>query len=322
MNFLSNSSPKKRKVNTNSKNDGSTAGNHDFQVIKNTVSEAEAETGIQLVDLNRYLKRDLESSEAENQKLKEELKKSKEDLKKVIRQMVNPYSPIFYDTSMNPTTHDERLMKQCVYSGNASALNILLKNKDKFQEGVGPVQYGDSDHDHFENPLYISAIHGNYDCAEVLIRHGFDPTKIDNLRKHNVLYDLISYKDKHLSDYHIEEFSEKIDYSWKNLEKFAKLLISSGVDLNYQDISGMTVSHQSANDKSLNSIKFVEFFGRTGADFNVKTKKYPVETMDDPSNSLQYWQQGHKMFEQTPLHLALRPSQLEGLLFHTYRPGA
>ena len=30
MNVFSNSSPKKRKVNTNSKNDGSTAENHDF----------------------------------------------------------------------------------------------------------------------------------------------------------------------------------------------------------------------------------------------------------------------------------------------------
>ena len=208
MNFLSNSSPKKRKVNTNSKNDGSTVENHDSQVIKNSVSEAEAETEAetenQLVDLNRYLKRDLESSEAANQKLKEDLQKSKADLKMVIRQMVNPYASIIYDTSMNPITHDERLMSQCVYSDNAVALDIPLNNKDKFEVGVGSMQYDYAD-DLFEppNPLYISAIHGNYYCAEVLIRHGFDPTKVDNdMRKTNVLYDPISYKNNHFSYHH------------------------------------------------------------------------------------------------------------------------
>jgi hypothetical protein len=43
--------------------------------------------------------------------------------------------------------------------------------------------------------------------------------------------------------------------------------------------------------------------------------------MNNPDARLEHWQRGFQMFEQTPLHLALRANQCEGLVFHLYQQG-
>jgi len=164
----------------------------------------------------------------------------------------------------------------------------------------------------------MTALYGNYECAAVLIKHGFDP-----MYKANVLYDLIDYKDKHDWDYHKVEVHYPINYMWEDLEKIAKLLLSSGVDVNYQSYGKLTVLHQAANDKNANSVQFVDLFLQNGADVNIQTERYPVNVSSyHGSARIESYHESlgvgkHQlMLEQTPLHLALRASKLEGGWFH------
>ena len=320
MSDISKLTPKKRRLDTASESKNSE--NHHLQTVENKVSEVD-ETENQLLDLNRYLKRDLETSGSktiENQRLKEELEKSKADLKSVIGRMIdsdyprNPGNPNEYWL----VRQEQRFLAKCVLANNPVALNILLENMEMF-EGVAIYSYSSyppNGPHHDANALYLSACYGNYKCAEVLIKHGFNVTDGNYMNKQNVLFDLISNKDKVF--YENNKIECKTNYSWKNLEKFTKLLLTNGVDLNYQDINGLTVLHQTANEKSLHAAKFIEFFAKNGANINMKNKRLPLDTLDYPDKE-QYYEKEWQMFGQTALHFALRAREYEGDMFHLYK---
>ena len=124
---------------------------------------------------------------------------------------------------------------------------------------------------------------------ELLLHDGGLGSKIrykNTIRRQNVLFDLVNFKNKHDWQDHKREVSRitkncKTNYAWKNLEKILCSIMwfdSERNIINDRDRNGMTVFHHAARDKNLISVNFVEALCRFSKDSvkstNLKTEMY------------------------------------------------
>ena len=135
------------------------------------------------------------------------------------------------------------------------------------------------------------------------------------------MFDLVGDKDKHESERHQHMFNNcKVNYNWDNLRKSAILFCCYGLNVDQRDINGMTVLHLAAFEKNQNSVKFTEFFCQHQyANPNFRTEAYPDH---DETRQKTEWQKGSMMFEQTPLHIAMRAKKREGPMHHLTKPNS
>jgi len=305
--------PKKRKLTEDPSEQNKILNPHknlqnlDVQIIEKNVSS----TSVQ---------RQLLAAQNSNKQLKSDLEKSVKQVKDMICRMIAPSYPlktrknkqfIKYGPSFNPhlqpaSLREKDLLLEAIYTNNTLAIEYLFQHRDKF-DGVS------ADLAEYNNrkwkPLVVAAIAGYYECGKLLIENGADVNVSYRSVAPNCLYDLIDLKDKFNYDFHEDEFPEMdINYKWEGLEKFAKLLMSKGIALNNQDFRGMTVLHEAIHHKDMNCVKFAELFIKNGADVNIKT----IKTINQPTYNPWFYRKRFCMFEQTPLHFAIRYGRCQG----------